>query len=200
MFLPFSVNAQSWEVTANSLRQLGKVRRGEHLDPWLLAPKVGLTVLESHPDLLKDLNTRDQNQLLGSGRDGWSGGVYPVPLPDGTRLCILNGAHNKRRKKITLMEEIVHVHLKHSPTRIVSGAPGVSFRDYDKSQEEQAFGVGAAALLPWPELFSLINSGQTFTCIADKYDVSSQLVNYRINVTGARKLYCARQGRPKARR
>lgn len=68
--------------------------------------------------------------LLGEGRHHWSGGVYPIPLPDGTYLCILNPTHSEHRNKITLMEEIAHQFLKHVPSRVLllADSIGVSRR------------------------------------------------------------------------
>jgi hypothetical protein len=66
-------------------------------------------------------------------------------------------------------------------------------RDYDKAQEEEAFGVGAAALIPWEAFFRGINAGRTVDELAETYELSEQLTTYRIKITGAYKLYCARQ-------
>lgn len=39
--------------------------------------------------------------------------------------------------------------LRHSPTGLVRSVDGLCMRSYDKAQEEEAFGVGAATLIPW---------------------------------------------------
>ena len=66
-------------------------------------------------------------------------------------------------------------------------------RSYDNAQEEEAFGVGAAALIPWIALFPAINSGVAIDQLAERYELSDELVRYRIQITGAHKLYMARQ-------
>jgi hypothetical protein len=43
--------------------------------------------------------------------------------------------------------------LRHSPTGLVRSVDGLCMRSYDKAQEEEAFGVGAATLIPWNALF-----------------------------------------------
>ena len=91
------------------------------------------------------------------------------------------------------MEEIAHVHLRHVPTGLVRSSDGLRMRDYDKAQEEEAFGVGAAALLPWEAFFRAINSGTTINQLAERYELSTQLITYRVKITGAYKLYHARQ-------
>jgi hypothetical protein len=59
------------------------------------------------------------------------------------------------------MEEIAHIYLRHVPTRLVISNGGLSVRDYDRRQEAEAYGVGAAALLPWDAFFHGLNSGRT---------------------------------------
>lgn len=191
--LPFSQRSRVWEPKARSLRALGGASDGGALDPWRLAPKVGLTVLEADAECLAKLDPASRSHLIGEGGRCWSGGVLPIPLPDGTRLCLLNGAHSRRRNRITLMEEIAHIHLRHAPTQMVMSAGRLSVRDYDHRQEAEAYGVGAAALLPWEAFFRGMNLGRTAEELAEEYEVSTQLVEYRIKITGATRLYNARQ-------
>lgn len=187
MFLPFSRAAQPWEKIAAVLRRLAGVSSPELLDPWSLAGRVGLTVLDD-PAVLSEVG------MPGNGEScKWSGGVYPKPLPDGTFLCILNPAHSRRRNKITLMEEITHTYLRHQPCSVIATDCGIKVRDYNVQQEREAYGIGAAALLPWATLFPRLNSGHTVEDLSADYDVTPDLINYRIKVTGAYKLYSARQ-------
>jgi hypothetical protein len=193
VFLPFSNRGKAWEPTGLALRFLLGLGTADNLDPWQLAPKVGLTVVDG-PSVLDILETEDREHLLeAGGRRRWSGGVYPKPLPDGTHLCILNPTHSRRRNKITLMEEIVHIHLKHVPSRLLVAAGGVKVRDYDKAQEGEAYGVGAAAMLPWRPFFAALNAGRTIQELAELHDLTPDLVGYRIKITGAHHLYQARQ-------
>lgn len=192
MFLPFSKRAKAWEPVALELRRLVTTSLSDSLDPWLLAPKVGLRVVDGST-AFDCLDPADRLHVLGDGSRDWSGGVYPEPLPDGTRLCILNPRHSARRCRITLMEEVVHAHLKHKPTTLVLSAEGMSVRDYDPQQEGDAYGIGAAALLPWSPFFNALNNGVGVNDLAEAYDVTPQLIEYRIKITGAFALYRARQ-------
>ena len=56
-------------------------------------------------------------------------------------------------------------------------------RDYRKTDEEEAYGVGAAGLVPYVTLKSLLAKGKTSTQIAARYGVSRDLVEYRMKVT-----------------
>jgi hypothetical protein len=150
-FVPFSKRSKKWEPLAEQLRR--KVPRPDRdavvFDPWRLAPAVGLTVIECS---FQGLDPEEQSYLSNHASGDWSGGVFAQSLPDGSRVCMLNPAHPQRRNKITLMEEICHCFLGHTPTRLVAKDQG-RVRDYEKAQEEEAFGIGAAVLLPWSLFF-----------------------------------------------
>lgn len=191
MFSPFSKQGKQWEPHAQELRRMAGCGPDDLLDPYRLAPKLQLEVMDG--DEVFGLLPADlQRYLRNDASDHWSGGVLPHPLPDGTFLCILNPTHPRRRKKITLMEEIAHRHMKHRPSKVVADSAKVKARDYDRTCETEAYGIGAAALLPWPQLFRFLNSGSSAPEIAEHFDVSHPLVEYRIKITGASRLYQAR--------
>jgi hypothetical protein len=193
VFLPFSQRGKSWEPKALELRSLAGIGSNDLLDPWSLAPKVGLLVVDADDALLQSLDDELRMHLLGTGGTTWSGGVLPIALPDGKRICILNPTHTRGRHKSTLMEEIAHAHLTHQPTKLIFNGDSVRARDFNAAQEEEAFGIGAAALLPWHSFFHRIDQGNTRVEIAEEYEVSEDLVRYRIQITGAYRLYQARQ-------
>ncbi|MGA9040731.1 MAG: ImmA/IrrE family metallo-endopeptidase [Terriglobales bacterium] len=151
---------------------------------------------------LSDVPIEDElrSYLLDGAGGHWSAGVHTIPLPDGTYLCILNPTHDLRRKRISLMEEIAHVFLRHKPTIVRDIGEGLSSRDCDASQEHEAYGVGAAALMPWASFFHDLNEGMSIEEIATKYGVSTALVAFRISITGATNLHRSRQKNRRTRR
>jgi IrrE N-terminal-like domain len=56
-------------------------------------------------------------------------------------------------------------------------------RDYNQTDEEAAYAVGAAALVPYGALRRLVMKGRTSHEIARHFLVSRQLAEYRIKVT-----------------
>jgi len=193
VFLPFSQQARCWEPSGLELRRLAGVRPDELLDPWSLAPEVGLLVVAADAGPLQALDDEQRLHLLGAGGRKWSGGVLPIELPDGMRISILNPTHTRGRHKSTLMEEIAHAYLKHQPTKLTFDSGALRARDFNKPLEKEAFGVGAAALLPWSTFFRRLDEGKTRIQIAEEYEVTEDLVRYRIQITGAFRLYQARQ-------
>lgn len=186
-FLPFSGRAKNWEPLAQELRRkLPSASDGSvAFDPWKLAPNVGLRVVEC---VFQGLAQEEAAYLSGTANGHWSGGVCPAPLPDGSRLCMLNPNHPRRRNKITLMEEIAHCFLGHTPTALITDGES-KYRDFNHAQEGEAYGVGAACLLPWNLLFHRVNGGRPINDISEEFDVTPDLVTYRIKVCGAMPLY-----------
>ena len=190
--LPLTEKRKQYELRALALRDFAGVREHDPLDPFALAQFAKLMVVDF--DQVKGLSPESRAHLLGPAAEEWSGGACSRPLPDGWRIVILNPAHGTHRNRATLMEEISHVFLGHQPNRlaVIGGNPTVregatthaaAARDYNKSDEEAAYAVGAAALVPYQSLRRFVLEGRTADQIARKFGVSRQLVEYRIKVT-----------------
>jgi hypothetical protein len=63
----------------------------------------------------------------------------------------------------------------------------------ESDQEAEAYGVGAAALLPWHLFFLAVNAGRTVEELAEENGVTPSPIDYRIKITGAYRVYKARQ-------
>jgi len=99
---------------------------------------------------------------------------------------IFNETHSKQRRRATLMEEFFHLRLGHPPSTIRVSGDGDAKRTFQSSIEEEAYFSGAAALVPYKGLRSLLDEGKVFEEIAFIFDVSKQLVEFRAKIT---KLY-----------
>ncbi len=185
---PPSKKARRYEQQAQQLRTLTGVTAEQPLNPYRLAQRARIHVIT--PEELAGLSVEARQQLLINDPDAWSGGTIG-PLPDGWRLVILNPRHSDRRNVATLMEEVCHVFLNHTPTRIntAAGNGSISFRDYNEEDEEAAYAVGAAALIPYQMLRPAVEQGLKAEQIAGRYGVSTELVEYRIKVTGLWPIY-----------
>lgn len=86
------------------------------------------------------------------------------------------------------MEEVAHIVLEHRPTKMVPDpATGFPLRTFSRSKEQEAFGVGAAALVPYNGLVIMSRRGGSEADIARQFSVSQELVAFRMKVTGARR-------------
>ena len=181
--LPPGEKWRNFELKAIALRDFARVRPDVSLNPFELAQYANLMIVEF--EQLRGLSERAREHLLGPGSESWSGGA--CSLPDGMKLVILNPNHGPARTKATLMEEICHVFLSHQPNRlsvVTKDEKGkVMNRDYRRTDEEEAYGVGAAALVPYAALKRLLLQGKAVRDIAAHFRVSRELVEYRMKVT-----------------
>jgi hypothetical protein len=181
---PSTEKGRSFELLALGVRDFAGLRTPmDRLEPMMLAKYAGLEVVDFE-QLRTTLPVDVLNVLIGEAKDDWSGGALARPLPDGKKLIILNPTHGVARRAATLMEEISHVFLGHRANRLArrSEDGSVVARDFDDSIEEEAYGVGAAALVPYQALVEFINNGVTAGKIAKHFGVSRALVEFRIRV------------------
>jgi hypothetical protein len=178
--LPPTLKGRNYELSAISLRQFaGLVRDDEPLNPFALAHFAKLSVV-TFEQIEAFLSKETKQHLMGDGRDAWSGGACSQTLPDGKKLIILNPTHHINRQNATLMEEISHVFLGHQPSRL---AIGNKTRDYHAGIEEEAYSVGAAALVPYSALRRMVFQGKTSKEIARHFHVSQLLIEFRLKIT-----------------
>ena len=167
------------------LRDFARVRGDEPLDPFSLAYFAKLMVIDF--DQIEGLTKETREHLLGEGANAWSGGTCSRPLPNGWRLVILNPRHGVQRNNATLMEEVCHVFLGHKANRlaiVVENKQGKTVaRDYNEADEEAAYAVGAAALVPYAGLHRFVRRGKTSKEIAQHFNVSRELIEYRMKVS-----------------
>lgn len=191
--LPTGEKWRQFELKALGLRDFAGVRADAPLNPFDLAHFANLLVVDM--DQLEDLSARSREHLLGPASEEWSGGACSQVLPNGQRIVILNPNHGPARTKATLMEEICHVFLGHQPNRLSvianSGNGKTLARDYRKLDEEAAYAIGAAALVPFAVLRRLVLEGKSSTELSKYFRVSRDLIEYRLKVTHLWKMYKA---------
>lgn len=185
--LPPTRKGRHYEIRAIGLRDFaGLTRDDSPLNPFELAQYAKLLVA-SFEQVEPFLSEETKLHLLGAGRDKWSGGACSQALPDGRKLIILNPTHGKNRQNATLMEEICHVFMGHKPSRLAienKNKDGQTIaRDYHAEIEEEAYSIGAAALVPYSSLRRMVDQGKTSREIAEHFKVSRELVEYRIKVS-----------------
>ena len=181
--LPPGEKWRNFELKALGLRDFARVRIDQPLNPFDLAHFANLLVIRFEE--IAGLSENAREHLLGSASESWSGGA--CTLPNGMKLVILNPTHGRSRTNATLMEEICHVFLGHQANRISivtrDERGKVMNRDYRKADEEEAYGVGAAGLVPYASLKKMLLQGKTSQEIGLHFRVSRELVEYRMKVT-----------------
>ncbi|MDE2113167.1 MAG: ImmA/IrrE family metallo-endopeptidase [Alphaproteobacteria bacterium] len=129
-----------------------------------------------------DLDPSDIEQLTKRDPDSWSG----LTIKESGQTCtVLNSKHPKSRQSHTLMHELSHIILKHVPSRVDIADGGILLlSDFSKEQEEEADCLSGSLLLPRPLLLRLRGSGKSVSEIAQEHDVSTQLCQWRVRMTG----------------
>lgn len=183
--LPPGQKWRQFELKAIGLRDFARLRRDAPLNPFDLARFANLLVVDF--ERIRGLSLQSRGLLLGSASEEWSGGACSRALPDGRRIVVLNPNHGPARTNATLMEEICHVFLGHQPNRLAviadEGQGQTLARDYRKLDEEAAYAIGAAALVPFSALRKAVLEGKSATDVARHFRVSRELVEYRLKVT-----------------
>jgi hypothetical protein len=163
---------RSFERLALQVRNFAGLGLHARLDPLALAQSLNIKIV--FPDQIDGLS--DATRQLLDSQTGWSGGGTR-DLGDGTYIVILNRKHSAGRRSATLMEEICHILFGHKQSGLNTDWTGG--RTYDVNIEEEAYSVGAAALVPYQTLKHFFLNGESVKDIALKLGVSRSLIIYR---------------------
>jgi hypothetical protein len=106
-----------------------------------------------------------------------------VTIFQGMRKTIWhNDGHALVRQRSNVAHEIAHALLFHTPS---SDPDPVRARPWDKAAEEEAQWLGGALLVSYEAALALARAGTDTVLGATRYGVSTEMVTYRLNVTGA---------------
>lgn len=161
---------------ALQVRNFAGIDLKSRLDPFALAQSINIKVI-----YISDLvELSESSRLRLDVADGWSGGATQ-DLGDGSHIVILNRKHSPGRLAATLMEEVCHILFAHRLSGISADRDGG--RSYNFRIEEEAYSVGAAALVPYYSLKSFLASGVSIRKIAGHFSVTPSLIIYRAKGT-----------------
>ena len=149
------------------------------LDVWRLAKHLEIPVIP-----LSSLQEQAPNAarlFLNGGQGMFSG----VTVFEGTnRTIVHNDAHVLGRQASDIAHELSHGLLLHTPTTAIDGR---GCRVWDSEAEAEADWLCGALLVPEEAAIQIVRLGWSFHKAAAEYGVTPKMVQYRINVTGARK-------------
>ena len=167
------------EGHAHALREKCGTGAFDRLDPFALAKIMKVEVVM--PIQGSGIDEITWNKVCVEGQDNWDGGT--MILPDETRLVVLNPTRPVVRQRATLMEELAHLHLGHTPSKLIV-IGGIRMRTVNKTNERAAYQLGAASLLPARVLKGAKTRGYTAEQVAEIHGVSMQLLKMRENFVG----------------
>lgn len=103
-------------------------------------------------------------------------------------LVILNSSHSEARQESDLFHELAHIICDHQ----MSGFETVGnfiLRNYDQNQEDEAEWLGGCLHIPRTSLEWAFRKNMTPLSISTYFKASTEMVTYRINVTGIKNQY-----------
>lgn len=175
----FPPNPTQWSAERHGLafRARFGLRSDVALQPFTRA-LANVTLLATIEDLREYVDKPLLDSLFGPHRGKWSGMTIPC---DDCFIVIMNETHSRSRQNATLMEEYFHILLKHKPSRVgTCPHSGIVRREYDRALETEAYHSAAAALLPYASMRDMVRSGTSSRSIAKHFEVSDELVSFRL--------------------
>jgi len=100
------------------------------------------------------------------------------------RLIVFNDGHTDGRQASDLAHELSHGLLLHPPVRALDHR---GCRDWDAEKEEEANWLAGALLISDEAAIAIAQAELSLDEAARKYGVSRPMVQFRLNVTGAKK-------------
>ncbi len=114
-----------------------------------------------------------------------------VTVFDGMRrLIVHNDSHDPLRQASNVSHELSHGILQHPPTEPFNE---YGCRNLNQEYEDEANWLGPALLISEEAALHIVKTGMTIDEAVEHYRVSKQVINMRINVTGAQKRILYRQ-------
>ena len=172
------------ERRASAIREDLGLSQLDRLEPQRLADAVPAHVF--FPEDFDDLELARRVR-----RANWDGFAFTFP-GEQTLIVLLNSARPPSRRTATLMEELAHALLGHRPCSIAPDAStGFLRRSYDKSQEHEAYDLGATLLLPKELVQHVVKEGRLAREVAAEHGCSEELVVMRIRRLRLARRYAA---------
>lgn len=105
-------------------------------------------------------------------------------LNGGSRIILVNDGHSLGRRNSDLAHEISHALLAHPPTQPFDHTGS---RSFDKDMEDEANCLAGHILIPNEAAQKIVWEDRDLEVVRDEYGVSRQMLEYRLNMSGARK-------------
>lgn len=171
-------------------RMVDEVRAGlglskfDAFDPFVYAESINVryvpvSSLATCPEWARE-------HVAGPGRKDFS--AVTVYSDDGRALIVYNDSNSSARQVSDVAHELAHIILKHRP-RPFLGDGGCRVWDKEQAeQEEEAVWLSGVLLVPGDAALAIVREGSDKADIAEvaaDYGVSTKMLKYRLNVSGA---------------
>lgn len=108
-----------------------------------------------------------------------------MPNCDNEKIIIHNNFHSKKRQQSNLMHELAHIILGHEiPDEQARLCFLLGLHYYNPVHEEEAKYLGGCLQITRPGLLWCIKNGDSESEISEYYVASTEMVSYRLRITG----------------
>lgn len=160
------------------------------MDPRALAEFLGVRI--RYPAEIPGVPQSALDQLLLQDPKSWS--AITLCLDGIGELIILNSSHSPARQCSSTMHELAHLLIGHTAARADVSEDGcMLLNSYDREQEDEANWFAGALLVPRCAALAIVASKADRNAAASSYGVSSELLEWRLNATGAKQQMQRRQ-------
>ena len=162
---------------AREVRNELGLARTSPINVWRLAEHLGIPVVPLS-DFQEDAPLAAE-LFLNGGRGVFSGLTV---FRGRERMVVFNDAHVPGRQVSDVGHELAHGLLLHAPSAVTDERGS---RFWDREVEDEANWLGGALLVPEEAALMVARRGWSLAEAADHYQVTEQMIRFRINVTGA---------------
>lgn len=186
--MAFKKGFKKWaENTSLQLRNELSLECYEPLNAFNLCTHLNIPVL--CPSSYKEFPV-DQFEQLTKNDSKWS--ALTMKNHEGIQFILHNTKHAPVRQQSNIMHELAHILCNHVPGQesdesIVLQKLGL--RKYNKEHENEAEYLGGALQIPRDGLMKHLFKGRSLEEIAEIHLCSTQIVQYRLFVTGAQRQF-----------
>lgn len=178
---PSGFKAKANRIAVGLRRQFG-LSPVAPLDPYAVADRLGIGVVSV--STFEDRFPGEVAVVLGD--DGGDFSALYYSSGDVVRFIILNDQHSSARRNSSICHEIGHAILGH-PSEVFTCWGG--YRETEQGYERQADFLAGCMLVPNEAADHIFWSGLSLEEARDAYGVSRRMLEWRLNVSGARIKY-----------
>ena len=178
MSLPYGFKAIANRIAIGLRSQLGVASQAP-INVHALAAHLGISIVPL--SVFQEWCAEQVTQL--TKRNGGEFSASLISFGDGRRMVIVNDDHSPARQNSNIAHEIGHTLLAH-PLEVLSSMIGC--RDFDPDLENEANHFAGYLLVPNQAAWSIVKSEMAIEIAQTTYGVSRQMLDWRLNMSGAR--------------
>jgi Zn-dependent peptidase ImmA (M78 family) len=181
----YGFKAEAERLALSLRRELG-LSAYARLEPLRLAEHLAIPVVTLSTLATLSGNANDLEAAANLLRGTEAAALSAVTVFRGSkRMIVHNDAHPAGRQASNMCHELSHAVLIHAPTPALNG---FGCRDWNADFEDEANFLGGALLIPAKAAWWIAKRQLDLEAAAEEYGCSTDMVHWRVNITGARRL------------